>query len=283
MESCELKTATKANQHHSLFAKSSKSSCLIQTTLVFITHTCCTRDTEPTAAHNKHSCCNTIPLSIYITTLLVSMQIKLIPHRIGDLTGTVWNEATVSRPDGRRGAIIRTGCGAMTSSATAAPSTAGLTITCHSCFLESFPLLPSLTLLSTPWSASLIHSTWADSKEEEDTSCVLGTCVVFFNDTVTHAEPCINADCDSWRLVGSSGLTVHSHVKEVMLKTRDAQQWGKEEEEENLSAVWRPMWPANVAPLLYKFAIIFGHILSWKTAANAFLLFYQLLSFWFPV
>lgn len=96
MESCELKMATKANQHHSLFAKSSISSCLIQKTLQFITHTCCTHNTEPTAAHNKHSCGNTIPLSIYITSLLASMQIKLIPHRIGDLTGTA------SRPDGIR-------------------------------------------------------------------------------------------------------------------------------------------------------------------------------------
>lgn len=89
MESFELKTATKANQHHSLFAKSSISSCLIQKTLVFITHTCCTRDTEPTAVRNKHSCGNTIPLSIYITSSLVSMQIKLNPHCVGDLTGTV--------------------------------------------------------------------------------------------------------------------------------------------------------------------------------------------------
>ena len=37
IESCELKTASEANQHHSLFAKSSISSCLIHRTLVFIT------------------------------------------------------------------------------------------------------------------------------------------------------------------------------------------------------------------------------------------------------
>lgn len=134
----------------------------------------CTHDTEPTVAHNKHSCGNTIPLSIYITSSLVSMQIKLIPHRIGDLSGTVWNEATASRPDGRRVVIIITGCRVMTSSAAATQMTAGLTITCHSCLLESFALVPSLTLLSPPWSASLIHSTWADSKEEEkDISCFL--------------------------------------------------------------------------------------------------------------
>lgn len=113
MESCELKTATEANQHRSVFAKSSISSCLIQTTLLFITHTCCTRDTESTPAHNKHSWGNIIPLSIYIKSWLVSMQIKLIPYSIGNLTGTVWNEATASRPDGRRGAIIIAGCGTM--------------------------------------------------------------------------------------------------------------------------------------------------------------------------
>lgn len=63
------------------FAKSSISSCFIQKTRVFITLTCCTLDTEPTAARNKHSCVNTIPLSIYITSSSVSMQIKLMPHR----------------------------------------------------------------------------------------------------------------------------------------------------------------------------------------------------------
>ena len=46
------KRAKNSNQHHSRFAKSSISSCLIQRTLVFITSSCCTRDTEPTAAHN---------------------------------------------------------------------------------------------------------------------------------------------------------------------------------------------------------------------------------------
>lgn len=132
--------ATKANIHHSLFAKSSISSCLIQKTLQFITYTCCTHDPEPTAARNKHSCSNTIPLSIYITSLLVSMQIKLIPRRIGDLTGSVWNEATASRPDGRWGVIIITSWRVMTSSATVATMTAGLTITCHSCLLELLQL-----------------------------------------------------------------------------------------------------------------------------------------------
>lgn len=173
METCELKMATKAKQHHSLFAKSSMHSCLIQKTLVFITHTWCTRDTEPTAAHNKHGCGYTIPLSIYITSSLVSMQIKLIPHRIGDLTGTVWNEAPASRLDGRWGVIIITGCRVMTSSATVTPVTACLPITYHSCLLESLVSVPSLTLLSPPWSTSLIHSTWADSKEEEHISCFL--------------------------------------------------------------------------------------------------------------
>lgn len=205
MESCELKTATKANQHHSLFAKSSISSCLIQKTLVFITHTCCTRDTEPTAARNKHSCGNTIPLSIYITSLLVSMQIKLIPHRIGDLAGTVWSEATAWRPDVRRGVIIITGCRVMTSSA-------------------AWPLL-TIHVFLNPW-RWFLH--WHCSAHHEahllfiphgQTVKRRRTCVCFFNDTVTHAEPCINADCDSWGLVGSSGLNVHSHIKKWCCST----------------------------------------------------------------
>lgn len=141
MESCELKTATEANQHRSVFAKSSISSCLIQTTLLFITHTCCTRDTESTPAHNKHSWGNIIPMPIYINSWLVSMQIKLIPYSIGNLTGKVWNEATASRPDGRRGAIITAGCGAMTSSATTAPTTAGLTLLAIDVFLNRFRCL----------------------------------------------------------------------------------------------------------------------------------------------
>lgn len=37
---------------------------------------------------------NNIPLSIYITALLVSMQIKWILHCIRDLNGTVWNKAS---------------------------------------------------------------------------------------------------------------------------------------------------------------------------------------------
>lgn len=117
MEACELKTATKAKQHHSLFDKSSISSCLIQKTLVFIIHTCCTRGAEPTVARNKRSCGNTIPLSIYITSLLVSMLIKLIPYHIRDLSGTVGNEATASRTDGRQGVIIITSWRVMSSSA----------------------------------------------------------------------------------------------------------------------------------------------------------------------
>lgn len=50
------------------------------------------------------------------------------------------------------------------------------------------------------------------AKREQELSCLLGPCVDFFNDTVAHVEPCINAD--SWRLVGSLGLTIHSHMEE---------------------------------------------------------------------
>ena len=39
---------------------------------------------------------------------------------------------------------------------------------------ESLPFPPSLTLLSPPWSTSLVLSTWADSgEEEEDIACPL--------------------------------------------------------------------------------------------------------------
>lgn len=94
MESCELKTATKAKQHHLLFAKSSISTCFIQKTLVFLIHTCCTDATEPTVAHDKHGCDNTIPVSICITSLLVSMQIKITPHAIRDTAGSLIADET---------------------------------------------------------------------------------------------------------------------------------------------------------------------------------------------
>lgn len=105
------------------------------------------------------------------------MQIKLIP----DSTGTVWNEATASRPDGRRGAIMA-GCGVM-----ALPTT------------DAFLNRPRCLLhwqCSAHHEAQLLFFPHGQTTKTED----------FLQDTVTHAEPCMNADSDRWRSVASSGL-----------------------------------------------------------------------------
>lgn len=85
-------------------------------------------------------------------------------------------------------------------------------------------------------------------------STLPGTRVGFFNDMATHAEPCINADFDSSRLVGSSGLTVHSHMNRRDAYWRDAQQWGHGEEGGSLSAPSAECDPSKAEFLSY-FAI----------------------------
>lgn len=161
-------------------------------------------------------------------------------------TSLVWNEAAASRPDGRRGAIIKTGRGALTS------LTAGLTITYHSCLLASVLLLPLIDGAQSTMKRSASYS--FHTEEHGFPRPSPGTRVSSFNDTATHAEPRINADFDSSRLVGSSGLTVHSHMNRRDARWRDAQQWGHEEEGGSLSAPWSRLWPSKAGFLGY-FAI----------------------------
>lgn len=110
----------------SSLCRPSISSCLIQKTLVFITHTCSARDTEPTVGLNKHTAVTLFhcqfafhPVSKHANQINPSSQ-----------RGRHWHRLRLSynlRPGGKRGAIIVAGCGVMTS----APKTASMATSCH--------------------------------------------------------------------------------------------------------------------------------------------------------
>lgn len=147
------------------------------------------------------------------------MQMELIAHRIGDFTGAVWSGATAPRPDGgERAVIIRSGCGVILSSAS--PTTAGLTITVP--FMSSrVARVGSFIDIARPTMKRISYSFHMGWQRRDGGGGRLllppRTCVGFFNDTLTRVEPCINARSDSWWLVGSSGLNVRPHMKEVTL------------------------------------------------------------------
>lgn len=134
------------------------------------------------------------------------MQIKLIPHPSGDVTDTVWDEVTVSRPGGKRGVIIIAGCGVMTS----APKTASMATSCHVLDTCSW-IIYSFTDVAEPTDIS-----YSFHEGRRAPRVFPRTCVSFFNRIITHAEICINADSDSWRSAGSTGLktSMKSKVEE---------------------------------------------------------------------
>lgn len=150
--------------------------------------------------------------------------------------------------------------------------TAGLTITYHSCLLASVLLLPLIDSAQSTMKRSASYSFHTEEQGLPRPSP--GTRVSSFNDTATHAEPRINADFDSSRLVGSSGLTVHSHMNRRDARWRDAQQWGHEEEGGSLSAPWSRVWPSKAEFLLYFDPnTAFGDIPLFRSCCYSILLF----------
>lgn len=88
--------------------------------------------------------------------------------------------------------------------------------------LESFA--PSLTLLSPPPPAHLLFIPRGQTAERRrrPPHVFSWTCVNFFNRAVTRADLCISAGSDSWRLFGSTGLNIYSHMRAV--KSKEAEE-----------------------------------------------------------